>query len=77
MSSIIQQYRAIKAKYPDAILLFRIGDTYQSYEGDAVCIAPILGLTLHQNGEADNIKQWVSFPHFSLDYHLNKLVKKG
>lgn len=76
MKSIIKQYQAIKAKYKDAILLFRIDDYYMAIEQDAEAIASILGLNIHKDEEGKTI-QWAKFPQFSLDYHLHKLVKHG
>ena len=68
-------YHEIKAKHPDAILLFRCGDFYESYENDAVDIAKILGITLcSHNGIWTNL---AGFPHHALDTYLPKLIRAG
>ena len=77
MNPLIQQYIAIKAKYSDAILLFRVGDYYELFDEDAVTASRILGLELKKSNQGETIKQTTSFPHFSLDTHLYKLVKAG
>ena len=77
MNTLIQQYKAIKAKYPDAILLFRVGDYYEVFDEDAKTASEILGLELKKGNGGEEVNQAVSFPHFSLDIHLRKLVKAG
>ena len=74
---LMQQHRAIKQKYPDAILLFRVGDFYETFGADAIQAARILGITLtkRNNGSADN--ELAGFPYHSLDTYLHKLVKAG
>ena len=75
---LMQQHRAIKAKYPDAILLFRVGDFYETFGQDAVIASRVLGITLtkRNNGSAaDN--ELAGFPHHALDTYLHKLVKAG
>jgi len=68
-------YHELKAKHPDAILLFRCGDFYESYEDDAVDIANILGITLcNNNGIWSNL---AGFPHNALDVYLPKLIRAG
>ena len=76
MQDLKQQYLSIKAKYADAILLFRVGDFYESFGDDARLIADLLGTTLSETEDAD-LKFNTSFPHIELDRHLHKLVKKG
>ncbi len=75
---LMQQHRAIKQKYPDAILLFRVGDFYETFGDDAVKAANVLGITLtkRNNGDA-NSSQLAGFPHHALDTYLHKLVKAG
>ena len=75
---LMQQHRAIKQKYPDAILLFRVGDFYETFGEDAVKASSILGITLtkRNNGAASSL-ELAGFPHHSLDSHLHKLVKAG
>ena len=75
---LMQQHKAIKAKYPDAILLFRVGDFYETFGQDAVIASQVLGITLtkRNNGSAaDN--ELAGFPHHALDTYLHKLVKAG
>ncbi|MDB5202427.1 MAG: mismatch repair protein MutS [Ferruginibacter sp.] len=75
---LMQQHNAIKAKYPDAILLFRVGDFYETFGQDAVVSAQVLGITLtkRNNGNADS-SQLAGFPYHALDTYLHKLVKAG
>jgi len=75
---LMQQHRAIKAKYPDAILLFRVGDFYETFGQDAIIASKVLGITLtkrNNGGAADN--ELAGFPHHALDTYLHKLVKAG
>jgi DNA mismatch repair protein MutS len=75
---MMQQHRMIKQKYPDAILLFRVGDFYETFGGDAVIAAGILGITLtKRNNGAASESELAGFPHHSLDTYLHKLVKAG
>ncbi len=75
---LMQQHNAIKQKYPDAILLFRVGDFYETFGQDAVTASGILGITLtkRNNGSA-SASELAGFPHHSLDSYLHKLVKAG
>ena len=74
-SPIIKQFDELKAKHPDAVLLFRCGDFYESYKEDAEAIAEILGITLtRRNGE--NISM-AGFPYHALDTYLPKLIRAG
>lgn len=75
---LMKQYNAIKAKYPDALLLFRVGDFYETFGEDAIKAANILGivLTKRANGSAAFI-ELAGFPHHSLDTYLPKLVRSG
>ncbi len=74
----MKQYYSIKGKYPDAILLFRVGDFYETFSDDAVTAAEILGITLTKraNGSASSI-ELAGFPHHALDTYLPKLVRAG
>ncbi|HTE07899.1 MAG TPA: hypothetical protein VK628_04010 [Flavitalea sp.] len=75
---LMQQHRAIKQKYPDAILLFRVGDFYETFEGDAIIAAQVLGITLtRRNNGANSSGELAGFPHHALDTYLHKLVKAG
>jgi DNA mismatch repair protein MutS len=75
---LMKQYNEIKGKYPDAILLFRVGDFYETFGEDAIKAAQILGITLTKraNGSASHI-ELAGFPHHSVDTYLPKLVRAG
>lgn len=75
---LMAQYNKIKGKYPDAILLFRVGDFYETFEQDAVTTSKVLGivLTRRANGSASFV-ELAGFPYHSLDNYLPKLVKAG
>lgn len=75
---LMKQYYSIKGKYPDALLLFRVGDFYETFGEDAVKAAKILGivLTKRHNGSAGEI-DLAGFPHHSLETYLPKLVRAG
>ncbi|NDO56330.1 DNA methylase [Bacteroides acidifaciens] len=75
---LMQQYREMKKKHPDAILLFRVGDFYECMGVDAVKASEILEITLtrRRNGKADSI-ELAGFPHHALDTYLPKLVRAG
>ncbi|MDC6384169.1 DNA mismatch repair protein MutS [Flagellimonas taeanensis] len=73
----MQQYNAIKTKHPDALLLFRVGDFYETFGDDAIKAAKILGIILtHRNNGGDKT-ELAGFPHHSLNTYLPKLVKAG
>lgn len=75
---MMQQHRAIKQKYPDAILLFRVGDFYETFGQDAIIAAQVLGITLtKRNNGAASASELAGFPHHSIDTYLHKLVKAG
>ena len=75
---LMQQHRAIKQKYPDAILLFRVGDFYETFGEDAIIASRVLGITLtKRNNGAAASSELAGFPHHSLDTYLHKLVKAG
>jgi len=75
---LMKQYNAVKAKYPDALLLFRVGDFYETFGEDAIKASGILGivLTRRANGSKSYI-ELAGFPHHSLDTYLPKLVRAG
>ena len=75
---LMKQYNAFKAKYPDAMLLFRVGDFYETYGEDAVKSSEVLGivLTRRHNGAAAE-QAMAGFPHHALDTYLPKLVRAG
>ncbi|MBL0153280.1 MAG: DNA mismatch repair protein MutS [Chitinophagaceae bacterium] len=75
---MMQQHRAIKQKYPDAVLLFRVGDFYETFGPDAVIASRVLGITLtKRNNGAASSSELAGFPHHALDTYLHKLVKAG
>ena len=74
----MKQYNAIKAKYPDALLLFRVGDFYETFGSDAVKAAKILDIILTKRGAGSQSEtELAGFPHHSLNTYLPKLVKAG
>lgn len=75
---LMKQYNEIKAKHPDALLLFRVGDFYETFGSDAITASQILGivLTKRKNGSASSV-ELAGFPHHALDTYLPKLVKAG
>ena len=77
VTPLMKQYNTIKTKYPDALLLFRVGDFYETFGGDAVKASKILGIILtHRNNGGDRT-ELAGFPHHSLNTYLPKLVKAG
>src|SRR5580658_3731919 len=74
----MKQHKDIKAKYPDAVLLFRVGDFYETFSEDAHIASRVLGITLtkRSNGSASSV-DLAGFPYHSLDTYLHKLVKAG
>ncbi len=75
---LMQQYNKVKQKYPGALLLFRVGDFYETFGQDAIIASSILGivLTKRANGSASHV-ELAGFPHHSLDNYLPKLVRAG
>jgi len=74
----MKQYNAIKTKYPDAMLLFRVGDFYETFGEDAKKAAGVLGITLTKRGAGSETETALAgFPHHSLNTYLPKLVKAG
>lgn len=75
---MMQQHNLIKAKYPDAILLFRVGDFYETFGQDAITTSKVLGITLtKRNNDSPTSAELAGFPHHALDTYLHKLVKAG
>jgi DNA mismatch repair protein MutS len=74
---LMKQYFQIKAKYPDALLLFRVGDFYETFGEDAVKTAKTLGIILTSRANGSSNVELAGFPHHSLDTYLPKLVKSG
>ena len=73
----MKQYNSIKAKYPDAMLLFRVGDFYETFGEDAVLSSKILGITLTKRSNGSSNDALAGFPHHALDTYLPKLVRAG
>jgi DNA mismatch repair protein MutS len=75
---LMQQHNAIKSKYPDAVLLFRVGDFYETFGQDAIVASAVLGITLtKRNNGAASSSELAGFPHHALETYLHKLVKAG
>jgi DNA mismatch repair protein MutS len=78
ITPLMKQYNAIKVKYPDALLLFRVGDFYETFGEDAIKTAGILGIILTKRGAGSESEiELAGFPHHSLNTYLPKLVKAG
>lgn len=73
----MKQYNAIKAKYPDAMLLFRVGDFYETFGADAIKASSILGIVLTARNNGGSKLELAGFPHHSLNTYLPKLVRSG
>jgi len=71
------QYNKIKAKHPGALLLFRVGDFYETFGEDAISVSSILGIVLTARNNGDSKIELAGFPHHSLDTYLPKLVRAG
>ena len=78
LTPMMKQYFDLKAKHPDAIMLFRCGDFYETYSEDAVTASEILGITLTKraNGQGKTVEM-AGFPHHALDMYLPKLIRAG
>ena len=74
---LMQQYGSITAQYPDALLLFRVGDFYETFGSDAVTASGVLGITLTKRNNGGSDVELAGFPHHSLDSYLPKLVRAG
>ncbi|KAB1160539.1 MULTISPECIES: DNA mismatch repair protein MutS [Tenacibaculum] len=78
VTPLMQQYNGIKAKYPDAMLLFRVGDFYETFGEDAIKASEVLGIILTKRGAGSESETALAgFPHHSLNTYLPKLVKSG
>jgi len=77
ITPLMEQYNEFKAKYADAILLFRVGDFYETFGSDAVLASNILGITLTARNNGSSKIELAGFPHHSLDSYLPKLVRSG
>lgn len=74
---LMRQYNKFKAQHPDAILLFRVGDFYETYGEDAITSSKVLGITLTKHGKGLTQTELAGFPHHALDVYLPKLVRAG
>ena len=77
VTPLMKQYNAIKTKYPDAMLLFRVGDFYETFGDDAIKAAQVLGITLTHRNNGGEKTELAGFPHHSVNTYLPKLVKAG
>jgi DNA mismatch repair protein MutS len=79
LTPMMQQFFSLKAKHPDAVLLFRCGDFYETYCEDAVTAAKILGITLTKRNNGAGVKgdEMAGFPYHALDTYLPKLIRAG
>lgn len=77
VTPLMKQYNSIKAKYPDALLLFRVGDFYETFGSDAIRAARILNITLTARNNGGDQTELAGFPHHSLNTYLPRLVKAG
>ena len=75
----MKQYASVKAKYPDTILLFRMGDFYETFDDDAKTTSKVLGITLTRRGKAGDVGETplAGFPYHALETYLPKLLKAG
>jgi len=78
ITPLMKQYNDIKSKYPDTILLFRVGDFYETFGEDAILASKILGIVLTKRGAGSSSEvELAGFPHHSIENYLPKLVKAG
>ncbi len=77
VTPLMKQYFKVKSKYPDAILLFRVGDFYETFGEDAVTASNALGIVLTKRNNGGSDIELAGFPHHSMDIYLPKLVKAG
>lgn len=75
LSPMMKQFKELKEKHPDVLLLFRCGDFYETYEEDAEASAKILGITLTKR--SDDGTKMAGFPYHALDTYLPKLIRAG
>ena len=77
VTPLMKQYNGIKSKYPDALLLFRVGDFYETFGSDAVLASKILDIVLTNRANGSSRIELAGFPHHALDNYLPKLVRAG
>ncbi len=76
-ATLLNQFNKMKEKYPEYILFFRVGDSYQALGDDAVFSSKELGLELSEINSSDSLNKLTGFPYYSLDAYLPKLLKLG
>jgi len=74
---LMTQYAQVKGKYPDAIILFRVGDFYETFGEDAITASRVLGIIQTKRNNGGSTIELAGFPHHSLNLYLPKLVKAG
>lgn len=74
---LMRQYNDIKAKYPDTILLFRVGDFYETFSDDAITVSKELGITLTKRNNGGDMTPLAGFPYHSIDSYMPKLIRRG
>lgn len=77
VTPLMQQYFSMKSKYPDAILLFRVGDFYETFGEDAIKVSEVLGIILTKRNNGGSDIELAGFPYHSLDLYLPRLIKAG
>ena len=77
VTPLMQQYNQVKAKYPDAILLFRVGDFYETFGADAISTSQALGIVLTKRNNGGSDIELAGFPHHSMDLYLPRLIRAG
>ena len=78
ITPLMKQYNDIKSKYPNTILLFRVGDFYETFGEDAILVSKVLGIVLTKRGAGSTSEtELAGFPHHSIENYLPKLVKAG
>lgn len=77
MAPLMEHYHAIKAKYKDALILFRVGDFYEVFGEDALAATRVFGGLFMETKNEKGLTTGLSIPHYSLDTALHKLVKAG
>ena len=77
VTPLMRQYNEIKSKYPDAILLFRVGDFYETFGKDAIVASKVLEIILTNRANGSSRIELAGFPHHAIDNYLPKLVKAG
>lgn len=77
LTPLMAQYFKLKAKYPDAIILYRVGDFYETFADDAVKVSEILGIVLTKRNNGGSDIELAGFPEHSLDSYMPRLMRAG